>query len=591
MLRIVVTDGAPASITRVLRGSFPQSVTGLEAGSYYLLNSASSPTPWTVSNGATEPDAFGDGDWTARTGTAAGQIVIDITALGGDGGSAITAIEYAIDGGTRQVLSGLGTGPRTLTMPDEGVQYQVALYKRNARGLSVPSIKTVRSFATTVFLSGSIPSLAMKQGDPDRVISYDSFVSNATLYQPQISAPAGITFTNRGLTASASALRAGVSIPIKAFGPNNSEITFTLAYAVDAVASGSDNLIAQGDRSIVAQPGATVQILEPYDQAGTVVVPSTTTATRQPSMVGYLRSGGKFSFRRAFWWYDDNLGSPSFAFQLLRNNANIAGAPTGDPGTETWLADVTDAMIGSNLKVRETMTLGGQAFTAETPVQAVSTLPAFKNRDLFSHPSNFVTQPTYTGSSGLIYQRIGNLGGVSGIKTEGDTLMYSSTSAGNARLYRRSTNDAANYYYGGVMAISRAEGNTKTAETHGLWPAVKMPRNPTDTISNALWGITCVYRKDADDFQVLKFNGSNTPIVLATVPNVGLDFNPNPDDPEETPVVDICLIVTGTQVKTYVNSVLISTITETELTGTDSGWIVRGTNKFVRAQMFYGAAQ
>ena len=62
---------------------------------------------------ASEPAAFVDGNWTATAGTE--QIVINITALPADGGSAITALQYSLNGGSPVTMSGVGTGSRTIS--------------------------------------------------------------------------------------------------------------------------------------------------------------------------------------------------------------------------------------------------------------------------------------------------------------------------------------------------------------------------------------------------------------------------------------------------------------------------------------------
>lgn len=67
------------------------------------------PTP------ATAPAAFTAGDWTAAATATAGEISFDLVTLPSDGGSAITALEYRVDGGAAIAFTGTGTGVRVVT--------------------------------------------------------------------------------------------------------------------------------------------------------------------------------------------------------------------------------------------------------------------------------------------------------------------------------------------------------------------------------------------------------------------------------------------------------------------------------------------
>jgi hypothetical protein len=81
---------------------------------------------------ASAPDAFEVGDWTATAGVES--IVLNLTSLPADGGSAITALEYRLDGGSAVALSGTGTGERTITGLTGGVEYDVEIRAVNAIG-------------------------------------------------------------------------------------------------------------------------------------------------------------------------------------------------------------------------------------------------------------------------------------------------------------------------------------------------------------------------------------------------------------------------------------------------------------------------
>lgn len=93
----------------------------------------------TTDAAATAPSAFANGDWTLSTGSGAGELDINITSLPDDGGSALTAIEYTVDGGTNwAALSGTGTGARTVTLTAD-TSYTMALRAVNAVGSSAAS--------------------------------------------------------------------------------------------------------------------------------------------------------------------------------------------------------------------------------------------------------------------------------------------------------------------------------------------------------------------------------------------------------------------------------------------------------------------
>lgn len=109
-----------------------------ETGTLTLTVIASPLSPVSISaviNGdnATAPGSFTGDQWTASTGLEPGQIVLNVSALPSDGGSAITAIEYTT-GSAWVALLGTGTGPRVLQMPANGESYSFALRAVNAIG-------------------------------------------------------------------------------------------------------------------------------------------------------------------------------------------------------------------------------------------------------------------------------------------------------------------------------------------------------------------------------------------------------------------------------------------------------------------------
>lgn len=96
-------------------------ITGAATGRLRAVNSVgngtASPTkPVTVPGGDTAPAQFADTQWSFGPGTLPGSYALNIISLPGDGGSAITAIEYSLDGGSNwTALTGTGTGERQLT--------------------------------------------------------------------------------------------------------------------------------------------------------------------------------------------------------------------------------------------------------------------------------------------------------------------------------------------------------------------------------------------------------------------------------------------------------------------------------------------
>lgn len=68
--------------------------------------------------GATIPAAFTAGQWTLADSPSVDgdKLTLNITALPSDGGSAITALQFKVDPGAWQTLSGTGTGARTITV-------------------------------------------------------------------------------------------------------------------------------------------------------------------------------------------------------------------------------------------------------------------------------------------------------------------------------------------------------------------------------------------------------------------------------------------------------------------------------------------
>ena len=105
---------------------------------------ASSPS-FTTGSAANIPDAFGASDWSVADLASGGDARITVIALPGDGGSALTGIDYRLDGGSWTTLSGPVSGSTDLTdLFTDGVASTVALRAVNAVGAGPESdTKTV----------------------------------------------------------------------------------------------------------------------------------------------------------------------------------------------------------------------------------------------------------------------------------------------------------------------------------------------------------------------------------------------------------------------------------------------------------------
>ena len=85
------------------------------------------------------PAAFTAGQWSVADKNTDGAITITVSALPADGGSAITALQYRINGGSWVTMSGTGTGARDVTGLANSVQTTVELRAVNAFGNSLDS--------------------------------------------------------------------------------------------------------------------------------------------------------------------------------------------------------------------------------------------------------------------------------------------------------------------------------------------------------------------------------------------------------------------------------------------------------------------
>lgn len=111
----------------------------LTSGSVMSTTLESGSTITGLSGGSTEPAAFTVGMWTLGSNNVSGELALNILGLPGNGGSAITELQYRIDGGTWIIMSGTGTGTRELTGLTDDIEYEVEIRAINAIGPSLTS--------------------------------------------------------------------------------------------------------------------------------------------------------------------------------------------------------------------------------------------------------------------------------------------------------------------------------------------------------------------------------------------------------------------------------------------------------------------
>lgn len=163
-IAIPTADGTSLTNAKMIDGetAFSGLTNGTTYSVYRLSDTAASATPLTT---ATVPAQFGASDWSISTGLSANEVVLNVSALPSNGGSAITALQYSIDGGTTwTALSGTGTGARTLAMAAAGTAYTFALRAVNAVGNGAASAnKTATSGAEIALTLTQITNLKVYQ--------------------------------------------------------------------------------------------------------------------------------------------------------------------------------------------------------------------------------------------------------------------------------------------------------------------------------------------------------------------------------------------------------------------------------------------
>lgn len=146
-LRYRLDGGAAVALTGT--GTGVRTIGGLVAGQAYKLQiqqvSSAGEGQWsdtktitpTAAGAATAPSAFIDTDWTLTA--IVGGLRFGINLLPSDGGSAITALEYTLDGGTNwTAFAGTGTGDRDVTGLPTALQ-SAEIRAVNSVGAGTPS--------------------------------------------------------------------------------------------------------------------------------------------------------------------------------------------------------------------------------------------------------------------------------------------------------------------------------------------------------------------------------------------------------------------------------------------------------------------
>lgn len=132
---------------------------------------------------ATEPGTFQISDWSLTA--IAGGVILSITNLPNDGGSALTALQYSTDGTTWTNLSGLSTGDRTITSLS-AVEYNFQIRAVNAVGSGAASdTKAVTPLASS---NGLWTSFAVTNYEEPLTALGESF----TLVEPAGASSTGI---------------------------------------------------------------------------------------------------------------------------------------------------------------------------------------------------------------------------------------------------------------------------------------------------------------------------------------------------------------------------------------------------------------
>lgn len=187
-------DGG-AAVTLSGTGTGSRTISGLTGGVEYSVQvravNAVGNGAWSDTKARTPtsvPAAFSSGQWTATAGVE--QIELNITALPSNGGSAITALQYRLDGGSWVNLTGTGTGVRTVGSLTGGVEYDVQIRAVNAVGNGAAS--DTKSRTPTASGGGGTPGeLSAGNNTGDNVSLVAGFINQ---YGSSFHTPGGTDF-------------------------------------------------------------------------------------------------------------------------------------------------------------------------------------------------------------------------------------------------------------------------------------------------------------------------------------------------------------------------------------------------------------
>ncbi len=123
---------------------------------------------------AARPAAFADSDWNVATGAATNALDIAIAALPADRGSAITDVEYDVDGAGvwTPLPSFAGAGSYTIAMAAAGTPYGIRLRAINANGAGDPSNTETATSGVAVVAPAIVSSAGSNSSSAGEVTSF-----------------------------------------------------------------------------------------------------------------------------------------------------------------------------------------------------------------------------------------------------------------------------------------------------------------------------------------------------------------------------------------------------------------------------------